>query len=64
MNVFIKSLMTISLSFSLIGCGNYPHLSSVPEKPVLRLTPQSQNTLKDQLQKEWEKAEEKHAQNP
>jgi hypothetical protein len=58
---FLSSFFILSLGACSSSDLPYPNLSSVPEKPVIRLTPRSQDTLKNNLQNDWHAAEAKHA---
>lgn len=65
----LKTICILSLvSFMLAGCGGdnqpYPRLSTIPERPKVRLTPIEQEKMKASLEDEWEKAEVKHDQEP
>lgn len=58
---FLSFVFILSLGACSSGGLPYPKLSSVPEKPLIRLTPHSQNELKGNLQNDWHAAEAKHA---
>ncbi|MDP1724110.1 MAG: hypothetical protein Q8L85_05350 [Alphaproteobacteria bacterium] len=64
MKIQHRYVLSFVLILSLGACSSgdlpYPNLSTVPQKPIIRLTPRSQNTLKDNLQNDWHKAEAKH----
>ena len=65
MKIQCRYVLSFALILFLGACSSkdlpYPNLSTVPQKPIIRLTPHSQNTLKDNLQNDWHKAEAKHA---
>lgn len=64
MKIQCRYVLSSFFILSLGACGSgslpYPNLSTVPEKPIIRLTPESQNNLKSNLQNDWRQAEQKH----
>lgn len=65
MKIQYRHVLSLFFILSLGACSSgelpYPNLSTVPEKPIIRLTPQSQHDLKNDLQNDWHTAEIKHA---